>query len=62
VNWNSLLKTIKSWKGLPGILISNGKKGKASKTAERERVCVCVCEREREAEHCREREITSAIK
>ncbi len=56
------MKTIKSWKGLPGILISNGKKGKASKTAERERVCVCVCEREREAEHCREREITSAIK
>ncbi len=35
-----------SWKGLPGILISNGKKGKVSKTAvrqrERERVCVCA--------------------
>ncbi len=45
-------------KGLPGIFISNGKKGKDSKTAERQRESVCV----REAEHCRERKIASAIK
>jgi hypothetical protein len=43
-------------KGLPGIFISYGKKGKESKTAERHRECV------REAEHCGERKITSTIK
>ncbi len=41
---------------MPGIFISNGKKRKARKTAERQRECV------REAEHCGEREIASAIK
>jgi hypothetical protein len=45
-------------KGLPGIFISNGKKGKESKTAERQRESVCV----RDAEHCGERKIASTIK
>jgi len=39
-------------KGLRGIFISNGKKGKDSKTTESLR----------DAEHCRERKIASAIK
>jgi hypothetical protein len=43
-------------KGLPGIFISNGKKGKESEIAERQRECV------QEAEHCRERKVVSAIK
>ncbi len=35
-------KTMIMCKGLPGIFISNGKKGKESKTAERQRESVCV--------------------
>jgi hypothetical protein len=45
-------------KGLPGIFISNGKRGEESKTAERQRESMCV----QEAEHCRERKRALAIK
>ncbi len=45
-NWNSL--SVIMLKGLQGIFISNGKKGKESKTTERQRERECV----REVEHC----------
>ncbi len=43
-------------KRLADIFISNGKKGKESKTEERQRECV------QEAEHCGQRKMASAIK